>query len=447
MFHNKTEICLENLDKNPRCPHGPSILFEDTVKGKKRKYWACSAYRDKKSCDFYVSKKQKITQGTRFKWEENEKIFMRYKDHKVRYAKLAEFKRSGVATGSFCQTCEVICDPTGHPEAHKLSEFDAKDLVTPTKLLVAKSENKKEAQYFFNSDTLGYLKDAIKSTGVTHVLCLGTPTLFQALPKSINKLLLDIDSRYLGLLSPEEFCWSNMMNFHFFQPQISLSRLQEFIRSSNSSLAVIVDPPFGARPELIINTLNNINTIIKKSGVKFIQPNIFWVFPYFHEKKLKECKELKMNMCHYRLGYMNHKEYSGGEGGRKQGSPVRLFTNLPLGSLPLPREDGYKHCPSCSFFVADTNVHCKLCNACTSKDGRPYVHCEPCGRCVKETYVHCESCSRCHLTAFKCTKDSEEASKEADKAQPPPKENPQKQSNKRKKKNNIKKNGKKRSFF
>ena len=44
----------------------------------------------------------------------------------------------------------------------KVAEFDANDLKTPSKLLEAKSANKKEAQYFFSKDTLAYLIDAIK---------------------------------------------------------------------------------------------------------------------------------------------------------------------------------------------------------------------------------------------------------------------------------------------
>lgn len=457
-MHEKTIIHLEDLDNNPRCPHGPSILFEDSVKGKKRKYWACSAYRDKKSCDFYVSKKQKITKGTRFKWEENEKMFLKNKDHTNRFARLSAFKESGAQRGKYCQSCEqIFCDNAdlpGHLAEHKVAEFDANDLKTPSKLLEAKSANKKEAQYFFSKDTLAYLIDAIKSIGATHVLCIGTPTLFENLPKSMSKLLLDIDSRYLGLYSPREFVWCNMMNFHFFSPQTSLPTFREFIRSSNSNLAIVIDPPFGARPELLLNTLNAISRTITQLGLRLVHPKVLWVWPYFLERKLLEAVDSvpsspKLKMSDYRVCYLNHKEYSGDTGGRKLGSPVRLFTNHPLSRLPVPRETGYKLCSSCNFFVAETNVHCAKCGVCSSKDGRPYVHCDDCSRCVKETYNHCQLCSRCHLPSFQCNKKEgakENAAKDIIPLQTSPGGNTQ-QPSKRKHKNKFKKNGKKRRFY
>ena len=41
---------------------------------------------------------------------------------------------------------------------------------------------------------------------------------------------------------------------------------------------------------------------------------------------------------------------------------IRLFSELPL-----PSEEGYKHCDSCNHFVSSTNQHCTACNKCTSK--------------------------------------------------------------------------------
>ncbi len=65
--------------------------------------------------------------------------------------------------------------------------------------------------------------------------------------------------------------------------------------------------------------------------------------------------------------------------------------------MPLPENEGYRYCPPCERWVAATNLHCSLCAACPSKDGRTYRHCTPCGRCVKPTYEHCPQCNRCFL--------------------------------------------------
>ena len=37
--------------------------------------------------------------------------------------------------------------------------------------------------------------------------------------------------------------------------------------------------------------------------------------------------------------------------------------------LPQPAGDDYRLCRDCGFFVSSTNVHCKLCDSCTSKVG------------------------------------------------------------------------------
>ena len=70
-------------------------------------------------------------------------------------------------------------------------------------------------------------------------------------------------------------------------------------------------------------------------------------------------------MSDYRVTYSNHKEFSGE--GRKQGSPVRLYTDLPLDQLELPEEEGYRRCQPCGRWVAKENIHCDICKACPSK--------------------------------------------------------------------------------
>merc|ERR1712226_1451174 len=89
--------------------------------------------------------------------------------------------------------------------------------------------------------------------------------------------------------------------------------------------------------------------------------------------------------------------------GRKQGSPVRFFTDIPLRGFVLPANEGYKRCEPCDRWVAKENLHCDICNSCPGKDGRTYKHCSPCGRCVKPTYVHCDTCNRCKLPTHSCS--------------------------------------------
>lgn len=41
---------LEQLEQNPYCVHGPTVLFANKLK----KFYACSACRDHKLCSFYA---------------------------------------------------------------------------------------------------------------------------------------------------------------------------------------------------------------------------------------------------------------------------------------------------------------------------------------------------------------------------------------------------------
>jgi hypothetical protein len=143
---------------------------------------------------------------------------------------------------------------------------------------------------------------------------------------------MDIDARFLALLGPLDFCWFNMMNFHFFHSDSGTSVYRDFLselvkKGGGGSLAIVLDPPFGARHEILAASLRRICRDARQ-----VSTTLFWIFPYFMEKKLV-CEEtgLELAMSDYRVGYDNHREFSGNPNtGRKQGSPVRIFTNMPL---------------------------------------------------------------------------------------------------------------------
>ena len=198
------------------------------------------------------------------------------------------------------------------------------------------SEDKKEAQYFFNNESVRLIVDTLQSLKFTHVICLGAPSIFEYLGDESRyaprRLLMDLDSRFAALLGPLEFVWFNMMNFYFFHADSGKSVYKDFLSelgSKGSSLAIVLDPPFGARHEILSASLRRILRDAKRIS-DAAATKIFWIFPYFMEKKLVHEADLGLRMCDYRVGYANHKDYSGTVAGRKQGSPVRIFTNVPL---------------------------------------------------------------------------------------------------------------------
>lgn len=109
-----------------------------------------------------------------------------------------------------------------------------------------------------------------------------------------------------------------------------------------------------------------------------------------------------LKMSDYKVDYDNHPLFVSCEQSKKQGSPVRIFTNVPLKLLELPASDGYKYCRYCEKWTSKENEHCKKCKDCTSKDGRTYKHCDTCKRCVKPTWKHCDKCKRCTLEKHAC---------------------------------------------
>ena len=95
-----------------------------------------------------------------------------------------------------------------------------------------------------------------------------------------------------------------------------------------------------------------------------------------------------------KVEYVNHRAFKSGGGAGKKGSPVRIFTNLPLSELALPSSEGYRLCGECEAWVSAANRHCSKCGRCTSKDGSRYSHCDACQRCVKPSWRHCPNCDR-----------------------------------------------------
>lgn len=141
-----------------------------------------------------------------------------------------------------------------------------------------------------------------------------------------------------------------------------------------------------------------------------------WIFPYFMETYVQQAMP-EMQMVAYRVNYTNHRSYHAAtsKGGRKQGSPIRIFTNIPLGQIPLPASEGYVQCVPCERWTFAGETHCAKCRDCPSKNGAAYVHCAKCATCVKPNYKHCDRCARCtqivghvcaeyvtHLTCWIC---------------------------------------------
>ncbi|XP_055373028.1 rRNA N6-adenosine-methyltransferase ZCCHC4, partial [Condylostylus longicornis] len=391
------EVISDNNDKYPWCAHGPTLLFRITKNGCIKEYFACSAFRSRKGCNFYLEKQE---------YDNNHnKIDIKLESIDLEAIKLLrdnifKFKPDEL---NYCHQCNVIFHVHINSKSHQNHESIriASDLwKTPTKFLRPFSDDKAQAQYFFKDNTLNFLGLMLKKLHISKVVCIGAPRLHEYLKQKydifkIESILLDLDHRFFYFNSDSEFFYYNMFNNHFFEGQEKKNMFKKFLKiDGNETISVITDPPFGCRTEPLVNVLRDIASDFREVNNFFRVLPTIWIFPYYMEHYIK--KEMpEMEMLDYKINYSNHEAYSDGINSRKYGSPVRLFTNIPLHLIELPATEGYKMCNICQKWTAVENIHCKICNKCPSKNGETYRHCNLCSLCVKPNYVHCVNCRRC----------------------------------------------------
>ena len=59
-----------DISTHPRCKHGPTLLFSRHMGGTNgvvKNFYACSAYRNRKDCDFYREAGDKVDQARLFR--------------------------------------------------------------------------------------------------------------------------------------------------------------------------------------------------------------------------------------------------------------------------------------------------------------------------------------------------------------------------------------------
>lgn len=225
----------------------------------------------------------------------------------------------------------------------------------------------------------------------------------------VKSVLLDLDSRFYSFCNRNaeiDYFHYNMFNNYFFAGSEAESTFQQFLgkQNRNEKCCIFTDPPFGCRTEPLVLTLRTLSRTYKQINKSYDILPMFWVFPYFMEMYIT-MEMPEMEMLDYKVDYTNHETYHSGHNGRKQGSPVRLFTNVPLQLINLPATESYRFCKMCQKWVAHENQHCDRCKKCPSKNGVTYIHCNLCEQCVKPTYKHCTNCWRCtQIANHECTK-------------------------------------------
>lgn len=388
-------VDCENLENNPKCAHGPTLKFSRVVKRKAKNFFACSAYRDRKECPFFLLEGDRMTESKKVSLEEWKQKTFPTIDHEIIIKRLQQFKVI-TAKKHFCLSCfnfvfpEEFNDHKNHLLKPILKNIQ---LEQPRNIIFPLTKNKGEAQFWFSDKTLNFILTNIKRLNPKKVLCIGAPTIHEHLVNSCYKsLLLDIDHRYHWFYDSDKYIWFNMFNFHFMGDKEKCAPiLMNYLK--DGPILAIIDPPFGARTEPLSRTVKTFEEYAHQ-GLK-----VLLILPYFMEPQVLSSFS-NFVMLDFPVEYTNHKKFKDKQSTKS--SPVRIFTNISPGDFIFPPNEGYYFCKICKAWRSKLNKHCIICNTCPSKNGASYKHCFNCGTCVKLTWTHCNACSKCTLPEHNC---------------------------------------------
>uniref|UniRef100_A0A8D0H762 rRNA N(6)-adenosine-methyltransferase ZCCHC4 n=1 Tax=Sphenodon punctatus TaxID=8508 RepID=A0A8D0H762_SPHPU len=396
----------------PCCPHGPALLFVKISQGKEegRRFFACSACRDRKDCNFFQWEDEKVSEARISARKESNQSRLPSLSHRENMERYKQFALLPQSKRRLCQGCQqlLLPDEWGKHSTHEvLKDISMAQLKKPSQLLLPLENKKTNAQYLFADRSCQFLLDLIIALGFRRVLCVGTPRLHELIhfkasqeqKPHVESLLLDIDFRYAQFYTEEDFCHYNMFNHYFFGGEAAREVCRKFLhQNKGEGIIMVTDPPFGGLVEALAFGFQKLIAMWRERQEEEL--SVFWIFPYYFESRILEFFP-SFSMLDYQVDYDNHALYKHGKTGRKQ-SPVRIFTNLSPSMIVLPAAEGYRFCSLCQRYVSSENQHCEICNSCTSKDGRRWNHCFLCKKCVKPSWSHCSTCNRCALPGHNC---------------------------------------------
>lgn len=374
------KVDVSNLESNPQCTHGPTLKFTRLVCDKRVTFYACSAYRDRKDCPFYLLEDEKFTETKTLRWEAAKNDMIEKYDRDFLFNNFNNILKVSPTDRFYCYDCNLLSFISfidRHKNHHLFVGVIKNELLKfPTKILKPLEKNKKEAQYWFTDRSVHLIILYLKRLKIKNVLCLGTPSIHEKCRGTFFKsILLDIDPRYFNFYSKDEFFWFNMFNFHFMNDHAdSLDKIKRFVGGAGT--AVVVDPPFGARYEGLAYTLKKLSEYNDKLTYILILP--FYMEPHVRDMGLD------LEKLDYSVDYINHRF-------KNNKTPVRLFTNADQSAFPHG-EASMKFCWECERAVPFDDIHCLKCDSCHNEN---YHRCDKCSRCLKKSYFHCADCNSC----------------------------------------------------
>ncbi|CAD5112224.1 DgyrCDS1455 [Dimorphilus gyrociliatus] len=206
MYRQNIRVYPEAVDdpNTPQCPHGPCLLLSRQTEGKNkdRKFFACSACRNRKDCNFFRWLDQQGGQNKKIDADARIKLNEKGARESVRrFNRFKELKETNSPSINFCETCEILLKKD-EEKTHlgHLQKIICSNDIKPSSLLRPLQRDSKNAQYHFSEDSEKFLTKTILDSKFERVVCIGTPRLYESLVRQMDNsqvVLMDIDSRYV----------------------------------------------------------------------------------------------------------------------------------------------------------------------------------------------------------------------------------------------------------
>lgn len=182
------------------------MLFGKRVDDELIEFYACSACRDRKLCNFSLEKGHEMTKIQKNSLQEATKKLVQSYHHRKYFIRFNELMNERPEKRAYCHTCERLMS-TDDNLKHKSHEITScltdEQMRNPTILLKPLDNSKKEAQYLFSKKTTADLTDFMVKDGAKSVLCIGAPRIHEYISQNyedkISSLLLDFDGRYVSV--------------------------------------------------------------------------------------------------------------------------------------------------------------------------------------------------------------------------------------------------------
>lgn len=242
-----------------------------------RRFYACSACRDRKDCKFFQWEDEKVSQTRLAAREEYNGSHQPPCTHRQNVERYKNFVLLPLSKRRFCQECQQLLLPDEwekHSSHQFLSDISTAQLRSPSQLLYPLENKKTNAQYLFADRSCQFLLDLIISLGFTRVLSVGTPRLHEMIQSKasqeedfrVRSLLLDIDFRYSQFYTEDEFCHYNMFNHYFFGGEAAHETCRKFLHQEKDERVIMVtDPPFGGLVEALASSFKKLMAMWKDS--------------------------------------------------------------------------------------------------------------------------------------------------------------------------------------